>query len=88
MRRFQKKEKPSEIPEKQVAAGTYALPGLMKAVGLANSTSEARRMVEGGGVRIDDEVIKDVRHEIMLETGGSSVLMQAGKRRFARISAE
>ncbi|PCJ53898.1 MAG: tyrosine--tRNA ligase [Planctomycetota bacterium] len=88
VRRFQKKEKPSEIPEKQVAAGTYALPGLMKAVGLANSTSEARRLVEGGGVRIDDEVIKDVRHEIMLETGGSSVLMQAGKRRFARISAE
>jgi len=88
VRRFQKKEKPAEIPEKQVAAGTYALPGLMKAVGLANSTSEARRLIEGGGVRLDDEVIKDVRHEILFEAGGANVLMQAGKRRFARISAE
>ena len=88
VRRFQKKEKPSEIPEKQVSAGVYALPGLMKAAGLANSTSDARRLIEGGGVRINDEVIKDVRYEVHLESSGSSVLMQAGKRRFARISAE
>lgn len=88
VRRFQKKEKPSEVPEKQVAAGSYPLPSLMKSVGLANSTSEARRLIEGGGVRINDEVIKDVRHMIALEIGGASVLMQAGKRRFAQISAE
>ncbi|MDA0666230.1 MAG: tyrosine--tRNA ligase [Planctomycetota bacterium] len=88
VRRFQKKEKPSDVPEKLVAAGAYSLPSLMKAVGLANTTSEARRMIEGGGVRIDDEVIKDVRYLVALEESGASVLMQAGKRHFAKISAE
>lgn len=88
VRRFQKKEQPSEIPEKSVAAASYALPALMRAVGLASSTSDARRLIQGGGVRLNEAVIKDVHHQVNLEEVGSQALLQAGKRRFARITAE
>ena len=88
VRRFQKKEQPSEIPEKSVAAGSYALPALMRTVGLASSTSDARRLIQGGGVRLNEAVIKDVHHQVNLEEVGSQALLQAGKRRFARITAE
>jgi len=88
VRRFQKKEKPSEVPQKKIAVGTYPLPTLMKAVGLVNSTSEARRLIEGGGVRLNDEVVKDVSFLVELAETEASVLVQAGKRRFAQVSAE
>jgi tyrosyl-tRNA synthetase len=88
VRRFQKKEMPSEIPVKKVACGSYGLPALMKQVGLASSTSEARRLIEGGGVRLDQEVVQDVHFQVELASAGDGVLLQAGKRRFAQVSAE
>ncbi|MGB0953398.1 MAG: tyrosine--tRNA ligase [Planctomycetota bacterium] len=87
VRRFQKKEQPTDIPVKKLSAGDYALPNLLKDAGLAASTSEARRLIQGGGVRLDQEVVKDVRHQVQL-TADSGILLQAGKRRFAQVEAE
>lgn len=87
VRRFQKKEQPADIPVKKLSAGSYALPNLLKDAGLAASTSEARRLIQGGGVRLDQEVVKDVRHQVEL-TADAGVLLQAGKRRFAQVEAE
>lgn len=87
VRRFQKKEQPTDIPVKKLSAGAYALPNLLKDAGLAASTSEARRLIQGGGVRLDQEVVKDVRHQVEL-TADAGVLLQAGKRRFAQVEAE
>ncbi|HEX9795197.1 MAG TPA: tyrosine--tRNA ligase [Planctomycetota bacterium] len=86
-RRFKHGELPAEIPAVLVAAGEYGLPLLLKTAGLASSTSEARRLVEQGGVRIDGETVKDVALTIVFDKGAAARLVQAGKRRFARISA-
>ncbi|RMD81236.1 MAG: tyrosine--tRNA ligase [Candidatus Dadabacteria bacterium] len=83
-RRFQQGGLPDEIPE-------YDWPGsdarvwvcrLLKESGLVPSTSEARRLIQQGGVRVDGERISDAALE--LEARGS-VLLQVGKRRICRV---
>ena len=55
---------------------------LLKAAGLAPSSSEANRLIEGGGVRIDGAVVSD--KGLKLEAG--SCVVQVGKRKFARVT--
>ncbi|HOU21668.1 MAG TPA: S4 domain-containing protein, partial [Kiritimatiellia bacterium] len=55
---------------------------LMVKAGLAPSTSEARRLVQAGAVKLDEEKIADVRLEIAPKTG---VVIRSGKRGFAKI---
>lgn len=81
----QRKELPEEIPEVRVAgdpaAGGAGLLTAMVGAGMASSNSEARRLVAQGGVRLDDEVVKDP--QLRLPPG--THLLQVGKRRFARL---
>jgi tyrosyl-tRNA synthetase len=56
---------------------------LLKELGLCASTSEAKRLVEGGGVRLDGEVQSDPRR--ILARPAESMLVQVGKRKFARV---
>lgn len=83
--RFQKGAMPDEMPERAVKAaeGSAQIAYILKEAGLTPSTSEARRMVQQGAVRIDGERIEDVNLE--LATGACHVL-QVGKRRFARVT--
>jgi tyrosyl-tRNA synthetase len=83
--RFRGGAMPSEMPEIALAESSWPLPKLMVEAGLAKSTSEARRLIQGGGVKQDGEPLKDVNAVIELPVEGSLVL-QAGKRRFARLS--
>lgn len=55
---------------------------LLKATGLAPSTSEASRLIDGGGVRVDSQVISD--KGLKLEAG--TFVVQVGKRKFARVT--
>jgi tyrosyl-tRNA synthetase len=55
---------------------------LLKAAGLVPSTSEGLRMVEQGGVRIDGGVVSDKA----LRLGAGTVVVQVGKRKFARVT--
>jgi tyrosyl-tRNA synthetase len=55
---------------------------LLKQAGLCASTSEAMRMVDQGGVRIDGAVVGD--KALKLEAG--SFVLQVGKRKFARVT--
>ncbi len=84
LRRFRSKERPSEVPAVSVEARAWPLPALLKEAGLAKSTSDARRLIQGGGVRIDGEVTQDVHLEVQI--GATPLLLQAGKRRFAEVS--
>jgi tyrosyl-tRNA synthetase len=61
------------------------LPRLLVAVGFASSTSEARRLVEGRGVRVDGEVVADPTASFPLEVLRGRVL-QAGSHRFVRLA--
>jgi tyrosyl-tRNA synthetase len=73
---------PDEVPEVAVAGAPIGIGQLLKQAGLCASTSEALRMVEQGGVRIDGNVIAD--KALKLEAG--SFVLQVGKRKFARVS--
>ncbi|MFO8025932.1 tyrosine--tRNA ligase [Thiohalophilus sp.] len=83
--RFQQGAMPDEIPEKslQSADGGMPISSVLKEAGLTKSTSDARRMVQQGAVRIDGERINDI--ELELATGSVCVI-QVGKRRFARVT--
>jgi len=73
---------PDEIPAVALGGAPLAIGALLKAAGLAPSTSEALRLVEQGGVRIDGAVISDKA----LKVGAGTCVVQVGKRKFARVT--
>ncbi|HEX8456113.1 MAG TPA: tyrosine--tRNA ligase [Pyrinomonadaceae bacterium] len=81
---FKRKEIPDEVEERAVAAGLWKLPRLLVETTLAASMSEARRLVEQGGVRIDGERQARLEDEITLNAD-QTLLLQVGKRRFLRV---
>ncbi|MEZ5977157.1 MAG: tyrosine--tRNA ligase [Planctomycetota bacterium] len=86
-KQFRDKELPDDIPdvawpEKADAAGV-TLPVLLREMGLASSSSDARRVVEQGGVRLDGVVVQDPR--ALVTPPEEPLLVQVGKRRFARL---
>jgi len=84
---FKRHEVPADVPEVRLVPTDPAyLPGVLRDAGLAPTTSEARRLIDGGGVRIDGEpvVCAPGEYEVPWETIEGRVL-QAGKRRFVRV---
>jgi tyrosyl-tRNA synthetase len=79
--RFQRSEIPDDIPELSIAAGP--VPQVLKNAGLVASTSEAMRMIEAGGVRIDGDKVSDKSLNLPV---GKTVILQVGKRKFARVN--
>ncbi|MBF8177423.1 tyrosine--tRNA ligase [Herminiimonas contaminans] len=73
---------PDDIPEVALTGAPLGIGQLLKQANLCASTSEALRMVEQGGVRIDGTVISD--KGLKVEAG--TVVVQVGKRKFARVS--
>jgi tyrosyl-tRNA synthetase len=73
---------PDDVPEVAVSGAPLGVAQLLKAAGLCASTSEAMRMVDQGGVRIDGTVVSD--KNLKVEAG--NFVMQVGKRKFARVT--
>ena len=73
---------PDEIPEVALAGAPMGIAALLKAAGLAPSTSEGNRLIDGGGVRIDSSVVSDKG----LKLGAGVYVVQVGKRKFARVT--
>ena len=73
---------PDDAPEMTVAGAPMGVAHLLKNTGLCASTSEAMRMVDQGGVRIDGEVVSDKARKI--EAG--TIVLQVGRRKFARVT--
>jgi tyrosyl-tRNA synthetase len=79
---------PDVLPEWSPAAdfrrspdGKAPLPAAIAAAGLAASTSDARRLIEGGGVRVDGVVVRDVKAAL----GSGSFVVQVGRGKAARL---
>ncbi|MES2912017.1 MAG: tyrosine--tRNA ligase, partial [Pseudomonadota bacterium] len=72
---------PDDIPEVSVSGAPLGIGALLKAAGLAPSGSEATRLIEGGGVRVDSSVISD--KALKLDAG--TYVVQVGKRKFAKV---
>ncbi|WP_076592499.1 tyrosine--tRNA ligase [Herminiimonas arsenitoxidans] len=73
---------PDDIPEVALNGAPLGIGQLLKQANLCASTSEALRMVEQGGVRIDGSVISD--KGLKVEAG--TLVVQVGKRKFARVT--
>ncbi len=73
---------PDDIPEVSLSGAPVGIGQLLKQANLCPSTSEALRMVEQGGVRIDGETISD--KALKVEAG--TFVLQVGKRKFARVT--
>jgi tyrosyl-tRNA synthetase len=82
--RFRRGAPPDDMPEVTVASGRkpMAITQVLKAAGLTGSVSEALRMIEQGGIRIDGEKLSD---KALRLAPGSTVVLQVGKRKFARV---
>ena len=77
---------PDEIPELALGLAEGGAPlgigALLKQANLAPSTSEANRLIDGGGVRVDGSVVSDKG----LKLAAGTYVVQVGKRKFARVT--
>ena len=73
---------PDEIDEVTLTGAPMGIAALLKAAGLAPSGSEATRLIEGGGVRVDSSVVSDKA----LKLPAGTYVVQVGKRKFARVT--
>ena len=80
---FKHKELPSDIKEITASFSPSSITDLLMIADLASSKSEARRLIEHGGVKINGEKIIDPKKEITISKEG--VVIQAGKRNFVKI---
>ncbi len=73
---------PDEIPEVSLSGAPLGIGALLKQANLAPSTSEANRLIDGGGVRVEGGVVSD--RGLKLQAG--TYVVQVGKRKFARVT--
>jgi tyrosyl-tRNA synthetase len=73
---------PDDIPELSLSGAPLGLGALLKSAGLVPSSSEAMRMVEQGGVKIDGAPVSDKG----LKLPAGTFVLQVGKRKFARVT--
>ena len=90
-REVRRKETPEDVPDVTLDAnvlneeGKVWIAKLIVHCGMAPSTSEARRLVKQGGVRLNGKVVTDPGADIGIESG---TLIRVGKRKHARIITE
>ena len=73
---------PDDIPTVALAGAPLGIGALLKQANLAPSGSEAMRLIEQGGVRVDGSVVSDKA----LKLGAGCFVVQVGKRKFARVT--
>ena len=86
---FVNKGLPDEIPESKMEARSESipLPNLLSELGMTASNGEARRLIKGGGVKIDGEKVDDEKYSMELSSG-LDVVIRAGKKKFLRLIVE
>lgn len=85
IRQFKEGAIPEDIPEVTLTAGeTYEIQNLLVDHKLVNSKSEVRRLIEGGGVKINQEKISSHAHPVT-GSAGDELVLQVGKRKFLKL---
>jgi len=74
------------MPQKTIAKGITSVADVLVAIGAAPSKGEAKRLIEGGGIRIDDEKVSDVFAAIAEEKLKSGFVLQKGKKNFFKVT--
>lgn len=79
---FRNKELPEEMPEIKLPAESISIVDLLVSHANISSRSEARRLIDQGGVRVNDEVLDDI-HSVLAVSEGD--VLRIGKKRFYRL---
>ena len=80
---FSKKNLDVDLPEIELDyKETGVIDLLVKETGLLSSTSEARRLIEQGGFKINDEPVKDVKAAVNIQSG---MIIRAGKKKIVKV---
>ncbi len=80
----QKKEMPDEIMEVKVSASTLSIIDILLETKLAASKGDARRLIEGGGIKLAGEIVSDVKYNV--KVGSDGIVIQKGKREFRKLT--
>src|SRR6185369_4773165 len=83
--RFRGGALPESVPELTLPTAGAGMPiaQLAKRAGIVESTSEALRLIAQRGLKVDGEVVAD---KALVIPAGATVVVQAGKRKFARVT--
>jgi tyrosyl-tRNA synthetase len=81
IRQFRRDELPEDMPQHTLTTAT-SIVDLLVTTGLAKSKGEARRHIDGGGVRVNREKVSG--YDLVLEPGSEAVV-QVGKRKFVQV---
>lgn len=84
---FRSKEIPEQVEERTLPSNYpkgWGLPHLLVTLGMAESKAEARRLIQQGGVGVDDQQ-QTIPNSVWIWKPGMSVLIRVGKRRFVRV---
>ena len=77
---------PETAVAKEDAAAGLPLPKLLVLAGICRSTSDARRLIQGGAVSLDDTKITDVNHALRADDfAAGSITLRAGKKNFRKV---
>lgn len=79
---FVKHKKPDDIKTEKIKQSAYQANELLDELKMVSSKSEAKRIIEQGGVKIDDKVVHDWKDKIEVQSG---MIVQVGKRKFVKI---
>ncbi len=79
----QKKETPEEVKIKKLEVRNINIVELLIKTEMAESKSEARRLIEQGGIKVDGQAVNDINKNININENG--ILLQRGKRQFVRV---
>ena len=80
---FSKKNLDVELPEVELEyTETGVIDILVKHLNLLSSTSEARRLIQQGGLKINDEPVKDINHMVTPKAG---MIIRAGKKKIVKV---
>ena len=84
---FQKGQNPEDMPEITLALEEkgISIPHIIKAAGLTESTSDAIRMIQQGAVKVDGVKIEDRNMQFGQK---ATIILQVGKRRFAKVTIQ
>jgi len=73
---------PEQIEHKSLSGAPLGIAAVLKSTGLAASSSEANRLIDGAGVRVDSSVVSDKA----LKLSAGTYVVQVGKRKFVRVT--
>jgi tyrosyl-tRNA synthetase len=73
---------PEQIEHRSLSGAPLGIAAVLKSTGLAASGSDANRLIDGAGVRVDSHVVSDKT----LKLSAGTYVVQVGKRKFVRVT--